>query len=78
MAKGAHVNPSVGEPPLLVALETDPLNTDAPDLTMLRLLLARGANANVRDAQGRTPLALARATRNRAVIHLLEQHGARR
>ena len=86
-AKGARVNPVVGEPPLLIALEPDKSDTSAPDPALLRLLLARGADVHARKRSGSddehsnwTALLLAAGLVGRAhqeqALQLLLAHGA--
>jgi ankyrin repeat protein len=60
-----------GRTPLMMAA-----NSDAPTAAAVRLLLARGADANFKGPDGETALELARHGRT-PVVELLEQAGAR-
>jgi ankyrin repeat protein len=69
-----HVN-NLGWTALIEAIvlgDGGPRHTDT-----LRLLIEAGANVNLPDRNGRTPLSLARAQGHEAMVRLLQQAGAR-
>jgi ankyrin repeat protein len=78
--RGANVNASnaaqYGRTPLLTAVASEREGAEGAD--MLRLLLDRGADPNVRTTEGESPLDWAMYKGDRAKIALLEQHGATR
>ena len=43
---------------------------------IVRFLIEKGANVNLRDIMGRTPLMLARAKKDGELVELLKKHGA--
>ena len=48
-----------------------------PNIDLVKALLAKGVDVNVRNVQGNTPLHLACARRNREMIQMLLQKGAK-
>lgn len=44
---------------------------------VVKFLLDQGADLNLKDVMGRTPLVLAEAKRNSAIMGLLKEHGVR-
>lgn len=75
---GANVNVqnSSGETPLINIISTW-FAGYVPALNAVRLLLERGALVNAEDYYGNTPLTLARKSKDKDLIGLLEEFGAR-
>jgi hypothetical protein len=72
LAAGATPGGRAGASAMTAAIETRRRDT----VTIVRRLVEVGADVNVRDRQGRTPLAVAVGERNREVVELLERRGA--
>jgi ankyrin repeat protein len=68
--KGADPNGMFGSSALGTAIQEDRVE-------MVRMLIANGAHVNVKDEQGKTPLAIAAPRQNNKIIELLKAAGAR-
>lgn len=85
--RGAQVNPRSTTAPLLLAATNglldspdgngDGISADRGPMTIARLLIERGADLTVRDADGKTPLILAALQGDDLMVALLLRHGAR-
>jgi ankyrin repeat protein len=68
--KGADPNTVFGYSALGLAIQGDRVE-------MVRMLIAKGAQVNAKDVQGRTPLVMAAPRQNKEIIELLKAAGAR-
>jgi uncharacterized protein len=68
--KGADPNTVFGYSALGLAIQGDRVE-------MVRMLIAKGAQVNAKDEQGRTPLVMAAPRQNKEIIELLKAAGAR-
>lgn len=77
LQRGADVNDGRYWPPLLHTVDVEGVayqtQARSPRMDILDLLLSHGADATIRDAQGRTALDIARAYDLKAAIHKLEK-----
>lgn len=68
---GANVNARGGEGTPLIGAVT------GNRLQLIELLIRRGANVNLTDTNGQSPMSLAKLLKKEAIVALLRQHGAK-
>lgn len=67
---------NLGATPLLMAI-TQKYPSEKEQLDLITYMLARGADPNLADRNGQTPLFYATALKNKKIIALLKKHGAK-